>query len=56
MAGKVACELTQRTYGAAEWWVLVEKDVEAGPSGAVVRVAGMAVVAARRPRLNAEDS
>ena len=24
--GKVACELTARTHGPSEWWVLVEKD------------------------------
>ena len=26
LVGKVFCELSARTYGSAEWWVLVEKE------------------------------
>ena len=32
LVGKVACELTARTHGVEEWWVLVEK--EGGTSAA----------------------
>jgi hypothetical protein len=35
LVGKVACELSSRTHGPTEWWVLVEKaGAGAGPSGA----------------------
>ena len=36
LVGKVSCELSARTYGAAEWWVLVERENAgaAGPSSA----------------------
>ena len=27
------CELSARTWGPKEWWVLVQKDEVAGPSG-----------------------
>ena len=30
----VACELSARTYGPAEWWVLVEKDAATATSSA----------------------
>jgi hypothetical protein len=33
LVGKVACELSARTWGPKEWWVLVQKDEVAGPSG-----------------------
>ena len=26
LVGKVSCELSERTYGTEEWWVLVEKE------------------------------
>ena len=26
LAGKVSCELSARTYGTEEWWVLVERE------------------------------
>ena len=32
LVGKVSCELSGRTYGASEWWVLVEKEGP-GPAG-----------------------
>jgi len=32
LAGKVSCELSARTYGTGEWWVLVEKEGP-GPAG-----------------------
>ena len=37
LVGKVSCELSARTYGTAEWWVLVEKEGAgaAAPSSAV---------------------
>ena len=34
LAGNVACELSARTHGPAEWWVLVEKDAATATSGA----------------------
>jgi hypothetical protein len=36
LVGKVSCELSARTYGTTEWWVLVEKEnaEAAGPSSA----------------------
>ena len=30
----VACELSARTHGPAEWWVLVEKDATPAVGGA----------------------
>ena len=35
VVGKVACELSSRTYGPGEWWVSVEKagPPKAGASG-----------------------
>ena len=32
--GNVACELSARTHGPTEWWVLVEKDAATATSGA----------------------
>ena len=33
LSGKVSCELSARTYGPAEWWVVVVKDDSASGSG-----------------------
>ena len=32
ITGNVACELSARTHGPAEWWVIVEKEVAAATS------------------------
>ena len=42
LVGKVACELSARTWGPEEWWVLVQKDQEgaAGPSAGRGHAAG----------------
>ena len=48
LVGKVACELSVRTWGPGEWWVLVSKD---GDLRAQARSWAMAVaVAAKRER------
>eukprot|EP00966_Prymnesium_polylepis_P261717 6045947-Prymnesium_polylepis.1 len=42
LVGKVSCELSAHTYGAAEWWVLVERENAgaAGPSSSAARGRG----------------
>ena len=42
LVGKVACELSERTYGPCEWWVLVEREGgnAAGPSSSAANGRG----------------
>ena len=40
--GNVACELSARTHGPAEWWVLAEKEAAAATSIAAGKVKGKA--------------
>ena len=38
--GNVACELSARTHGPAEWWVLVEKEAADATSIAAGKAKG----------------